>query len=66
LGLTLTFSLSALRVLLPNPADWVTILLLSTLILFVLGYVTPTPSIYDRPEDDDDREEAFAPATSRP
>jgi hypothetical protein len=68
LGLTLTFSLSAFRVLLPNPADWVTILLTSTLILFLIGYVTPTPSIYDQPddEDDDDQNNTYAATTTQP
>lgn len=46
LGLTLTFSLSAFRVLLPKPSSWLTIVFLSTIVLFILGYLTPTPVTY--------------------
>jgi hypothetical protein len=66
LGLTLTFSLSALRLVLPNPADWVSILFISTVALFVVGYITPTPTIYYGPEDEDLDEPEFHPSPSMP
>ena len=64
LGLTLTFSLSAFRVVLPTANSWATILLISTALLFVLGYLTPTPAIYLEPEEDelDDPGARFAPS----
>jgi len=46
LGLTLTFSLSDFRVLLPDPGSWLTIVAVSTVALFVVGYLTPKPTVY--------------------
>lgn len=43
LGLTLTFTLSALRIFLPSPGLWLNVVLLSIALLFVVGYLTPTP-----------------------
>ena len=42
------------------------ILLIATLALFVVGYLTPTPSIYFGPEDDDLEEPEFGPSPSLP
>jgi hypothetical protein len=43
IGLTLTFSLAAFRILLPKASSWLPIVLVSTVVLFVIGYLTPTP-----------------------
>lgn len=53
LGLTLTFSLSAFRVLLPKPSSWLTIVMVSTIVFFIVGYITPTPTIYFAPDDEE-------------
>lgn len=51
-GLSLTFSLSALRLLLPEASRWLPLVLASGAALFVVGYLTPSP-YHDGPEDDD-------------
>jgi hypothetical protein len=47
-GLLIVFTLSALRVFVPQPGRWVPIVAVSTGLLFVLGYLTPSP---EEPED---------------
>jgi hypothetical protein len=48
LGLSLVFTLSAMRVFLPSPMAWVPIVLITSLAGFALGYFTPAPeSPYD-------------------
>jgi hypothetical protein len=42
-GLTLSFTLSALRVLIPSPSTWTALVLVGGLAGLVLGFVTPTP-----------------------
>jgi hypothetical protein len=42
-GLSLTISLSALRILLPTPGSWLTIVIVSTIVFFGIGFLTPTP-----------------------
>lgn len=56
LGLFLTFSLSAFNVLLPKPSSWLAIVLVCGAGMFVFGYITPTPVVYDEPDDYDDTE----------
>jgi hypothetical protein len=51
IGLLLVFTLSAFRVFVPLPHRWVPIVAVSTIVLFVLGYLTPTP---DEPDDEAD------------
>ena len=48
LGLTLVFTLSALRVLLPGPMASIPIVLIPAAVGFGLGYVTPTPDPPDQ------------------
>jgi len=52
LGLSLVFTLSALRVFVPRAGRWVPIVLTSAIVLFALGYLTPSPE--DEELDDDD------------
>ena len=54
LGLFLTFSLSAFRVLLPEPSSWLAIVLVCGIGMFLFGYITPTPSLYLEADDYDD------------
>ena len=49
-GMTLTFTLSALRLLVPNAGAWVAAVLICGAIGFVVGYLSPDP----RDEGDDD------------
>jgi hypothetical protein len=58
LGLLVVFTLSALRVFVPEPGRWIPILLISSSAFFVLGYLTPTP---DYEGDDEDEDEAIEP-----
>jgi len=50
LGLTIVFTLSALRVFVPRTGRWLPILLVCSAAVFFLGYLTPSP------DDDDDEE----------
>jgi hypothetical protein len=43
LGLVINFSLSALRVFVPAPGRWATITVVTGLVFFGLGYLTPAP-----------------------
>ena len=56
IGLFLTFSLSAFRVLLPKPSNWLAIVIVCGVGMFVFGYITPTPVTYDLGDYDDDDE----------
>lgn len=60
IGLSLTFSLSALRVLLPNVARWLPLVLVSGAALFTIGYLSPSPTDDDDDDhaDEDELEEA--------
>lgn len=53
IGLVLTFTLSALRVLLPAPGAWLTFIVVGGIVGFVAGYLTPAPDYYDEDEDED-------------
>jgi hypothetical protein len=55
LGLTATFTLSAVRVLNPSAAAWVPLVLGCGAVAFLLGYLTPQPAP-DGPDDDGSRE----------
>lgn len=55
-GLTLTFSVSVLRLLTPSAVVWAPFVLGAGLIGFAVGYITPGP----RPRDDEDDDEQFA------
>jgi hypothetical protein len=46
-GVTLTFTLSALRILTPNPVTWLLLIVLCGLVAFGLGYLSPTPDTGD-------------------
>lgn len=49
LGLTVVFTLSALRVFVPRPGRWVPIVVIAASVAVIAGYLTPTP---DDPDDD--------------
>jgi hypothetical protein len=51
LGLSLIFTLSALRIYHPTTGKWVSLLVGSSAIFFLLGYLTPNP-----PEEEDEEE----------
>jgi hypothetical protein len=51
-GLTITFTLSAFRLLFPAPGLWVTLLLVGGGGMFLFGYLTPTPD--DLPPETED------------
>ena len=55
-GLTLTFSVSVLRLLTPSAVVWVPFVLGAGLIGLAVGYITPGP----RPRDDEDDDDQFA------
>ena len=54
IGLTLTFSLSALRLLLPEASRWLPLVLISAALMFALGYLTPSSYASSLDEEDDD------------
>ena len=55
-GLTITFTLSALRILAPSATVWLPLFLVGGAVGFVLGYLTPAPPTDDDDDDDDDLE----------
>jgi hypothetical protein len=59
IGLALTFSLSAFRVLIPDASTWFPLVAIGGLVGFVVGYLTPTP------ENRDDRYEEVVDASGR-
>jgi hypothetical protein len=65
LGLVLVFTLSALRVWVPSPARWFTVVMVFAIVFFVIGYLTPTPSS-EEDEDVLDEHEFLAPASPTP
>lgn len=52
-GLLLVFSLSAFRVLTPQPSRSIPCIVVSAIVFFVLGYLTPNPTTAEDDEDDD-------------
>ena len=53
LGLTLTFTLSALGLLMPSPTASLGFVAAGTAVGLLLGYLTPDPRVRDRSEDDE-------------
>lgn len=53
-GLTLTFSLSALRLVLPSTALWVPLVVGGAAVGLVAGWLTPAPDVDDMDDDDMD------------
>jgi hypothetical protein len=45
LGLTLVFTLSAMRMFLAGPTTWMPIVAITSVVGFAMGYLTPTPDI---------------------
>ena len=62
LGLLTVFTLSATRVFAPRPARWVSIVTLSALVLFVLGYLTPSVEDHEGDEDVEAIHDSSAPS----
>lgn len=60
LGLSLIFAFSVARAVVPHPSTCARIMIISTAVLFVLGFLTPRPPIYR-----DDVELQPAPAADR-
>ncbi len=54
LGLVLVFSMSALSVWVPTPGTWFTVVLVFAVVFFVLGYLTPNPTVEGEDDEDDD------------
>ena len=57
LGLTLVFTLSALRVLAPQPSRWFPTVVVAAAVLFAIGYLTPDPAAGDLGDDEDDEDD---------
>jgi hypothetical protein len=53
IGLTLTFSLSGLRLLLPEASRWLPLVLISAGVMFAIGYLTPGGHLDEDDLDDD-------------
>jgi hypothetical protein len=53
LGLVVNFTLSATRVFVPGLGRWLTIMVVTGLVFFGVGYLTPTPPDEDEDEEDD-------------
>lgn len=67
LGLTATFSMSAMRILVPAPSRSLGLALGSGAVLFVLGYLSPTPERGDAGQDRDiDLTRRFTPVLQEP
>jgi hypothetical protein len=56
LGLVLVFTMSALRVWVPSPGRWFTVVLVFAIVFSVIGYLTPTPASEEDEEVLDERE----------
>ena len=54
LGLVVVFTLSAVRAFVPRAGRWAPILLVSGVVLFALGYLTPSPDDEDDEDDEGD------------
>jgi hypothetical protein len=61
LALVLVFSMSALSVWVPTPGTWLTVVLVFAVVFFVLGYLTPNPTVEG--EDDEDDDDLYLSAT---
>jgi hypothetical protein len=56
LGLVLVFTLSATRVFVPSAGHWVPLVLVSGIVFFIVGFLTPDPRIEEEEEQEDDGE----------
>jgi hypothetical protein len=56
-GLVLVFTLSATRVFVPSLSHWVPLVAGSTIIFFVIGFLTPDPGSDDEDDEDEDEDE---------
>lgn len=56
LGLVLVFTLSATRVFVPSLGHWLPLLIISGIVFFVIGFLTPDPRIE---EDEDESDDSF-------
>ncbi len=67
LGLVVVFSLSALSVWVPTPGTWLVVVLIFAAVFFVLGYLTPNPTVDDEDdEDDEDDDDLYLPVAAPP
>ena len=64
LGLVLVFTLSALAVWVPSPGTWLVTVVVSAVVFFVLGYLSPTPRVTEEDDDEDLDESEFLVSTS--
>lgn len=64
IGLTLTVTLSVLRLVTPSATAWVTLVLVSAGVAFVIGYFSPTPEPeeveYEEDEEDEEGADLYA------
>lgn len=65
LGLVVNFTLSATRVFVPAVGRWLTIMVLSGLVFFGAGYLTPTPDAGDADEEAEEEAASLAAAEAR-
>jgi len=56
IGLVLVFTLSALRVWVPSPGTWLTVVLVFAAALFVVGYLSPTPVVEEELDEEEDED----------
>jgi hypothetical protein len=54
IGLVLTFTLGAFGVFVPGPGHWLSVMIFTSLIGFLLGYLTPAPNEEEFDDYDDD------------
>ena len=64
LGLVLVFTLSALAVWIPSPGTWLVTVVVSAVVFFVLGYLSPTPRATEEDDDDLDETEFLVPTST--
>ncbi|HUO48973.1 MAG TPA: hypothetical protein VMU09_09080 [Acidimicrobiales bacterium] len=63
IGLVVVFTLSALRVWVPSPGIWLTVVLIFAAAFFVIGYLSPTPVGEDEDDEDEEDEDLDAAGT---
>jgi hypothetical protein len=65
IGLTLTVTLSVLHLVTPSATAWVTLVVGSAGVAFLVGYLTPTPESVDTQDGEDEEDEGDL-VTARP
>jgi hypothetical protein len=65
-GLTLTVTLSVLELVTPSATAWVTLVVASAGVAFLVGYLSPTPVPADAEEDDEAEEEGSDLVAAQP